>query len=350
MSNLTVSQITGNPTVSGNFSVNGNTTISNVLSVPGTLTANVLTVSGALTASAIVPSSSFLRNRLINGDMEIAQRGSSGTSGFVLDRWFGVNTSAQSQSSDAPPGFINSLEFTSSSATFPFVLQRIERFNSYDLAGQTVTVSFWAKNVSGSSNIYAEIYRANSNDNFSNLTLEGILNISASPSSSWTYYTASIALSASATTGIELRIIRNNLSATSTRITGVQIEVGSVATPFERRHFGQELMLCQRYYSKTYSYGVAPGNVSDIGRITVDVNGRLSTTNRYTITYPYMRASPTITVYNPGTGGSGTVRGDNSTNYSAGIYVAGDTAALIDFVPVSPTTAVFFHFTASAEF
>ena len=63
-----------------------------------------------------------------------------------------------------------------------------------------------------------------------------------------------------------------------------------------------------------------------------------------------MRASPTITVYNPGTGGSGTVRGDNSTNYSAGIYVAGDTAALIDFVPVSPTTAVFFHFTASAEF
>jgi hypothetical protein len=41
-------------------------------------------------------------------------------------------------------------------------------------------------------------------------------------------------------------------------ITGLQLEVGSVATPFEHRSFGEELALCQRYYEKTYNTTVAP--------------------------------------------------------------------------------------------
>jgi hypothetical protein len=207
--------------------------------------------SGNVSATnTVVMGSSFLRNRFINGDMEIAQRGTSGTTGYVLDRWVGINTTAQSQSSDAPTGFINSLEFSASTATFPFVTQRIERFNSYDFAGRTVTLSLWAKNVSGSATLYAEVYRANANDNFSSVTSEGIILLAGSnPSSSWTYYSGTVTLSANATTGIEVRIIRNDASASTTRITGLQLEVGTAATPFERRQFGQELMLCQRYYA-----------------------------------------------------------------------------------------------------
>lgn len=241
----------------------------------------VLDSSGNATfAGTAVPSSSFLRNRIINGGMEIAQRGTSGTSGYLLDRWITSSTSAQSQSSDAPTGFINSLEFTSSSATFPNLAQRIERLNSYDLAGRVVTFSFWAKSVSGSSNLYVEIYRANANDNFSSVTLEGLVVLTASPSASWTFYSGSITLSASATTGVELRIIRDNTSAASTRVTGVQLEVGSAATPFERRQFGQELALCQRYYQ----VGFAAGRLS------------IAATEGWPIQYKVtMRATPTIT-------------------------------------------------------
>ena len=48
-------------------------------------------------------------------------------------------------------------------------------------------------------------------------------------------------------------------------ITGVQMEVGSVATPFEHRSFGEELALCQRYYEKTYNTTVAPATNTDVG-------------------------------------------------------------------------------------
>jgi hypothetical protein len=190
------------------------------------------------------------RNVIINGGMEIAQRGTSGTSGYLIDRWTTNNTSAQSQSSDAPAEFLNSLEFTSNTATFPYFEQFLERANSYHLAGQTCTLSFWAKSVSGSSSLYFEIYRADANDNFGTVTFETAATLATSPSTSWVKYTATFTLSSSATTGIIFRIVRDNASAASTRITGVQLEAGPVATPFERRPIGTELALCQRYYER----------------------------------------------------------------------------------------------------
>ena len=235
----------------------------------------------------------FFRNKIINGALEIAQRGTSGTSGYLADRWQAINTSAQSISSDAPDGFSSSLEFTSSSATFPFMSQRIERINSYDLAGKTVTLSFWAKSVSGSSNLYVELYRANSNDNFSGVTFETGASavLATTPSTSWTYYTATFTLSSSATTGLEVRIIRNNASASSTRVTGVQFEIGSQATPFERRNYQQELAMCQRYTVVLYNTGT-PAN-GFWGTMYSTTAGRVWTKLPVT-----MRASPTLTATN----------------------------------------------------
>jgi len=45
-------------------------------------------------------------------------------------------------------------------------------------------------------------------------------------------------------------------------VTGVQLETGSVATPFERRPYGTELMLCQRYYEKSYNIATVPGTAT----------------------------------------------------------------------------------------
>jgi hypothetical protein len=250
--NVSISGIVTAATFSGNVnSTSGITTVTTLraTSIVGVTTAGITTAYiGAVNDGPL----SGARNRIINGSMEISQRGtSSASTGYLLDRWVATNVSAQSQSSDAPTNFINSVEFTSNTTTFPYIEQRLERSNSFDLSGKTITVSFWAKSISGTSNLYVEIYRANSNDNFSALTIEnngaGVV-VATSPSTSWTYYTAQLSLSSSATTGIVFRIIRNNASAASTRVTGVQLESGPVATPFERRSYGQELALCQRYY------------------------------------------------------------------------------------------------------
>jgi hypothetical protein len=206
------------------------------------------------------------RNRIINGDMRVAQRGTSGTTGYLVDRWTAANTTAQSQSSDVPSGFTKSLEF-SGSAT-PFIAQRIEAANSADLVGGSLTISFWAKNVSGTASLYIDLFSANALDNFNTITTlpTGFGNYPVV--GAWAQYKVTYQnLPAAVANGLELRIARNNESASTTRITGVQIEAGPTATPFERRSYGLEILMCQRYYtqfdsSAASAYPTASGAIS----------------------------------------------------------------------------------------
>ena len=83
-------------------------------------------------------------------------------------------------------------------------------------------------------------------------------------------------------------------------ITGVQLEVGSVATPFEHRSFGDELVRCKRYYEKSYPQGTDPGSV-----FTVAGTDYVSRTNLYRTFEPFAvekRATPTVKFYSPDTG------------------------------------------------
>ena len=61
----------------------------------------------------------------------------------------------------------------------------------------------------------------------------------------------------------------NWMSSTSNDfyLTGVQLEAGSVATPFEHRSYGDELAKCMRYYQKSYETGVVPGTNDNLGGI-----------------------------------------------------------------------------------
>jgi len=195
------------------------------------------------------------RNRLINGGFGIWQRATSLTTssnevyGFA-DRWttnLGASTTF-SRSTDVPSGFQYSV--SCAGATYNGIAQRIESVNCYDLVGQTITVSFYARRTSGSGGISIHLAYANSPDNFSSTTGIVEATVIASPSSSWTKYsyTTSSVLPASVANGLKVILFNGSTGSDTTLYTGVQLERGTVATPFEWRPFGQELALCQRYY------------------------------------------------------------------------------------------------------
>lgn len=235
------------------------------------------------------------RNKIINGAMQIAQWGagpttSSGSDQYVTDRFkfVGVGTGSftAQQSTDAPDGFNNSLLLTVSVTDTPaageyyYLQQLIEGYNVADLGlgtatAKTFTMSFWVKSsitgtFSGSyynnavNRSYPFTYTINSASTWEQKTIT----IDGDVTGTWaTDNTIGLAVTFSLGTGSafqgtadtwggalyfgatgETNWISN--SGATFAITGVQLEVGNVATPFEQRSYGQELALCQRYYQR----------------------------------------------------------------------------------------------------
>jgi hypothetical protein len=255
--------------------------------------------------SSIASGLTHFRNRIINGAMEIDQRyaGSGNTlvtssETFVVDRFVGYKDGGvitSGQSSVAPVGFSDSISWsvgTGASATssqFFFLKQHIEGFNTADLGfgtvnAKTITLSFWV--------------RASVTGTYSGSLANGAINRSylfsytINNANTWEYKTITVPGDTSgtwvgATNGIGLRVYWDLGSGSSYRgsagswqdgaytgvtgttsisattgatfyITGVQLEQGSFATTFERRPYGTELQLCQRYYQTTTVYYEAP--------------------------------------------------------------------------------------------
>ena len=296
-------------------------------------------------AGTVVPASSFLRNRIINGDMRIDQRNAgasvtyTNSVGYGIDRWRNValGTSlgfsvARSATAPAGSGFTNSLLATVTTAKNPSstdqarINQYIEGFNVSDLDWGTanakaVTLSFWVRasvtgtycvsitNADSATRSYVATYSINA----SNTWEQKSITIPGDTSGTWTTANSvgmgvSFALgsgsgfnapAASTWYGAEYQqtsaqtLWINNAGATF-YLTGVQLEVGSAATPFERRPIGTELALCQRYYWLT-AQAISIGGTM--------VNGIGATTHNY-IGFPVqMRAVPTASpVFSAGTG------------------------------------------------
>lgn len=257
------------------------------------------------------PNSMGFRNRIINGNMAIDQRNAgasvSGNNNYTLDRWqalvsaSGKYTVQQDAGAVTPPaGFTDYLGVTSSSAysvsssDYFTINQRIEGFNCADLNwgsanAQTVTLSFWVRS-SLTGTFGGSLRNSASNRSYP-------FSYAVSSANTWEYKTITIAGDTSGTwlvtngVGIDLNFSlgagtafsgtagawngNNNFSATGATsvvgtngatfyITGVQLEAGSVASPFERRDYGRELMMCQRYFSKSWSVGTAVGTAYDV--------------------------------------------------------------------------------------
>jgi hypothetical protein len=236
-------------------------------------------------------------NRIINGDMRIDQRNAGAsvtpTNGsYTLDRWScylsGGGAYSVQQSSTAPTGFVNSLLVTTTTADssiaagdYYILTYIIEGTNVADLAwgsasAKTVTLSFWVRSsltgtFSGSlensagNRSYPFTYTISAANTYEYKTVtiagdttgtwltttgSGIkLRLSLGMGSTYSGTAGAWAASGYYAASSETAKVISTLSATL-YITGVQLEVGSVATPFERRDYGRELIMCQRYYYK----------------------------------------------------------------------------------------------------
>lgn len=259
------------------------------------------------------------RNRIINGDMRVAQRGSGISSGvstntYTLDRWIvyatgaAVTVSQYSGATFQTAGTAIQIAGAASN-TLVNVVQRIEAQNVRDLLGQTITVSFWCYQSTGSTkSISVALQYPTATDNWTGLTAGASATFSV-PTSSWTYCTVQLAVTTNAQYGIAILLGGIAVVATQGMYFGnVQLEVGSVATPFEQRPIGTELALCQRYYWQTDP------------AISVLTSAYWSTTTGYGFaTYPVStRTSPTVTF---------------SSGYAASVVPGGTAATLTVTVP-----------------
>ena len=206
------------------------------------------------------------RNAIINGGMQVAQRSAPTITGTPqygqADRFVAyisggtgisgtINQGADAQFKSGYRLWLASLSYTSGTWA---IQQRIESFNSIGLNGSTVTVSFKLYHDFGSSRtVGVSLAKANAVDNFSSVT--AIASTYTSPaltSGVYSNVSCSFVIGASdATNGILLQINDSSATTVSAKniiIGDVQLEIGPVATPFERRPIGTELALCQRYY------------------------------------------------------------------------------------------------------
>jgi hypothetical protein len=127
---------------------------------------------------------------------------------------------------------------------------------------------------------------------------------------------------ASGITGTITAGTNTNIEFNTGTCGNVQLEVGSTATSFDYRPYGTELALCQRYYETTYPIGTAVGTASADANAPVAYSMGDSSTVTQQIIWIYKVkkcSAPTVTVYNPNTGASGSARyaGSLNINFSA---------------------------------
>lgn len=367
--------------------------------------ANSLIVNGSITQSGGSPGPAGFRNKLINGDFRINQYyGSSATTPsavgvtYVVDRWFfsgsqGSKFNFQTNSGNPNNGFtFYETCFVSNAytalATESFALaQVVEAYNLVDLRWGTanalaVTLSFWAnctiagthsgsiKARSGTrsypftfniptANVWAKYTVTIPGDTLVSSTnwpvtdngvgLYVIFNLGSGtnalgPANAW---------ASASYNGVTGSIALVGTASASLNLAQVQLELGTVGTTYEVRHFGTELQMCERYYQTSYDPGVLPGSVSNNGAQGHVVEAASSFPS---IQLPFrtpMRTTPNITLYSPNTGATGKIYDQNTPQDVAGttgFIGAKGLTAIVNSVTIAVGHSIYVHYSASAEF
>ena len=273
------------------------------------------------------------KNKIINGKMEIAQRGTSfaaaTNNSYSVDRWLWGNAASAvatiSQQTDVPSSneFYNSLRATITTADasiasgdYAFLAQYIEGSNVRNLIGNTFTLSFWVRSAktgihcvrfcnSGNDRSFVAEYTVNVANTWEKKTILVSGGLITAGTWNWTngvglqlMFTLAAGSTFQTTAGAwqtgNFLATANQVNVLDTSgnifaITGVQLEIGAEATIFDHRSVGQELALCQRYYQtitqeKRLNAASVSGTYVDLVTFTTS-----------------MRATPTSAVVSAGT-------------------------------------------------
>jgi hypothetical protein len=264
--------------------------------------------------------SSSWRNRIINGGMTISQRTAVNTAVAVTttasgtfgpDRFWGFSGTASlwniSQVStgayDFPYACRTQRIAGQTSTNAIYCGQTIETLNISGLVGQAVTLSFYATagaNYSGGAATVQILTGTTANQGTLSLNTGAWTSIATPLNSTFTPTTTRTQFTFTVTLGDTVQEIafRFNWSGSGTAgandyidITGVQLEAGSAASPFDYRDYGCELIMCQRYFAKL-------GGAGSSGYMAVGMGiGRSGTLYAGYIKFPVsMRAAPTLAV------------------------------------------------------
>jgi len=262
------------------------------------------TLIGAATTDALttrINATGGRKNMVINGAMQVSQRGTSfaaiGNGDYSLDRWGNSNANigvyTVTQDSDAPDGFANSYKVdcttadaSPTGADYLFIFQKIEGqdlqcWKKGTASAESITLSFWVKsNKTGDiqTNLYdtdntriigntitinsagtweqksltfaGDTTGAFTNDTNDSLKIEWWLDAGSSYSSGSVPTSWEAVATGDRAAGTTLALADS--TSNYLNITGVQLELGTAATEFEHRSYGEELALCQRYYQEHY--------------------------------------------------------------------------------------------------
>ena len=263
------------------------------------------------------------RNVLINGNFDVWQRATSYTDVAGIwkyghaDRWAGHNDGADagtwSRSTTVPnSGSTYSMLMTgATSVTNTNFIQKVESQALNGIrAADSMTISGWVRSATAGKTININALCPTATDNFAGYTTHGNFTptitisgngttgsgqITLTSADTWYYFTATKTGVTSLTNfdkgfAIYFSILSQTSSSEQVYMSQIQIEAGSVATPFEHRSYGEELALCQRYYEI----------IGGSGSGDIVVGGDATGANEFVYhSFPFVvqkRATPTVTI------------------------------------------------------
>ena len=338
----------------------------------------------ATVGNTLVMGSSFKRNKIINGDMRVDQRNAgasitaNNSSPYTLDRWSAYCNTAtkftvqQNAGSVTPPvGYTNYLGCTSTSAYTlgsgdqMLVTQRVEGLNTADLAwgtanAKTITISFWVySSLTGTfggslqnsaqnwcypfsytisqASVWEQKTITITGPNASQgtwLTNNGIgiiLNFSIGTGTTYSG-TAGSWVNTSYITSVTGAVSVVGTNGATFYITGVQLEVGSVATPYERQIYSDQLAQCQRYLPVFSNAGNTSAAAAYVGQAYTTTQAAIPLTNPVPTRVPATGIvfSGTATLYTASSGATTNVTiVYNSATINATQVVASGNAVLV---------------------
>jgi hypothetical protein len=327
-------------------------------------------------------------NFITNGNMSASQR-TGGTTGsivnptastnvYTLDRWmfrsdgsgYAITISQRATPANeigvASNGLVSDTAFNlrlaqttaGSSATQTSIEQRIEDVRT--LAGQKVTLSFWAK---------ADTSRTLTSKFIQNFGSGGTSTITGtaqnnSLTTSWQRFSHTVTLGdmSSKTIGAGSFLAVQfgsplNTANQTIDITNVQLELGPIATPFRAESFDETLKKCLRYYQKSFAYSVVPATSLATSQYLATLPAVLATFHYVTVPYvcPMRSSTPTLTIFNTAVANN-QVRNYTRANDSASVVATSQITTEMNFqVKMGTNTGwaagdlIAFNWTADAE-